>query len=345
VTDQVQVVVATGLMTGATVARLAVSVPGGVEVSHVPLGWDDACSEQPLTPDDLVLVERAHVLVGFPQQIADLPARAPELCWVQNYGAGYEQVPLDALRGAGIGLVTAAGAGAVGVAEFAVMALLSLARRASERYGAQQRRAWERFTTTTLAGRRATVVGAGEIGSRACGLLAALGLDVACVRSRPELGPPDGATSVVGPDDLPAVLGRTDALVLAAPVTPETVPLGADAFAALPPGALLVNVGRGGLVDHHALGAALEQGHLGGAWLDVAPVEPLPPEHPLWRVSNLVVSAHDATATASYPDDLARLTTVHLRQWLAGEPMSHEVLPAKPPPSRRPCTFREGEAP
>ena len=150
-TDPVQVLVATGLMTEATVARFAASVPGGVEVSHVPLRWDDAFSEQPLTPDDLVLVARAHVLVGFPQQIGDLPARAPLLCWVQNYGAGYETVPLDALREAGIGFVTAAGAGAVGVAEFAVMALLSLARRAPERYGAHQRRTWDRFPTATLA--------------------------------------------------------------------------------------------------------------------------------------------------------------------------------------------------
>ena len=281
---------------------------------------------------------------GSPQQIGDLPGRAPRLCWVQNYGAGYETVRLDVLRDAGIGLVTAAGAGAMGVAEFAVMALLSLARRAPERYEAHRRRAWDRFLTATLAGRRATVVGGGEIGSRVCRLLAALGLPVACVRRRPELGPPAGATSVTGPDELLAVLAETDALVLAAPMAPDTVPLGDDAFAVLSPGALLVNVGRGGLIDHEALVAALEAGRLGGAWLDVAPVEPLPPDHPLWRVPNLVISAHDATATASYPDDLARLTATHLRQWLAGEPMSHEVLPSKPPPTRHPCTFSKGEA-
>jgi phosphoglycerate dehydrogenase-like enzyme len=166
---------------------------------------------------------------------------------------------------------------------------------------------------------------------------------VACVRRRPELGPPPGATAVAGPDDLLAVLAETDALVLAAPVAPDTVPFGAAAFAALPPGALVVNVGRGGLIDHVALGAALEAGRLGGAWLDVTPVEPLPPDHSLWGVPNLVVSAHDATAGASYPDDLARLTATHLRQWLAGEPISHEVLPSKPPPSRHPCTFSKGE--
>jgi phosphoglycerate dehydrogenase-like enzyme len=343
VTDPVQVVVATGLMSAATVARFASSVPAGVEVTHVPLRWDDAFSEQPLTPDDLVLFERAHVLVGFPQQIGNLPGRAPRLCWFQNYGAGYETVPIDALRDAGIGLVTAAGAGAVGVAEFAVMALLSLARRAPARYEAHQRRAWDRFPTATLAGRRATVVGAGEIGSRLCRLLAALGLRVVCVRRRPDLGPPEGATAVAGPDELLALLAETDALVLAAPAAPDTVPLSRAAFAALPPGALVVNVGRGGLIDHVALGAALEDGRLGGAWLDVTPVEPLPPDHRLWRVPNLVISAHDATAGASYPDDLARLTTMHLRQWLAGEPMSHEVLPAKPPPTRHPCTFSKGE--
>ncbi|MBO0730678.1 MAG: hypothetical protein J2P57_15585, partial [Acidimicrobiaceae bacterium] len=119
---------------------------------------------------------------------------------------------------------------------------------------------------------------------------------------------------------------------LAAALTEETEPLGAAAFAALPDGALLVNVGRGGLVDHDALLDALAGGRLAGAWIDTPPVEPLPPEHPLWTAPNVVISAHDATATESYPANIARLTLAHLDQWLSGAPMTNAVLPPGPLP-------------
>jgi phosphoglycerate dehydrogenase-like enzyme len=238
------------------------------------------------------------------------------------------------LRSAGIGLVSAAGAGADGVAEFAVMAMLSLARRAPERLAAQQRHQWQRFPTRELAGRRATVLGAGEIGARLCRMSSALGLEVTCVRRRPEMGRPTGATRVVGPADLAAVLPVTDVLVLAAALTDDTQPLGQKEFDALADGALLVNVGRGGLVDHDALLRALVSGKVGGAWLDVLPVEPLPEDHPLWGAPNTVISSHDATATASYPWNVAKMTAAHVIAWLNGEPITHTVLAPGPPPRR-----------
>jgi phosphoglycerate dehydrogenase-like enzyme len=205
--------------------------------------------------------------------------------------------------------------------------MLSLARRAPERFVAQQEHKWERFATSELSGRRATIVGAGEIGSRLCRISAALGLEVTCVRQRPEMGRPDGADHVVGASELLTVLPRTDVLILAAALTNDTRPLGAEAFAVLRPGALLVNIGRGGLIDHDALEDALEAGSLAGAWLDVLPEEPLPPSHSLWRAPRTVISSHDATATASYPWNVAKMTARHLRQWLVGESITHTVLP------------------
>jgi phosphoglycerate dehydrogenase-like enzyme len=329
----VHVVVATTLIPAAVVQRLAGIVPAGVEVVHVPVPWDDQFGAVPVASEWEEHLARAHVLVGFPQQVDGLLEAASDLRWVQYYGAGYERAPLDALRGAGVGLVSAAGAGADGVAEFAVMATLSLARRAPERFAAQQRHEWQRFSTSELAGRRATVVGAGEIGSRLCRIFDALGLEVVCVRRNPASGAPAGAQRVYGADELAAVLPDTDVLVLAAALTEETEPLGAAAFDALPPDALLVNVGRGGLVDHDALLQALDRGRLGAAWLDVHPAEPLPSDHPLWDAARTVLSAHDATATESYPWNVARMTARHVTQWLAGEPVTHTVLPLGPPPA------------
>jgi phosphoglycerate dehydrogenase-like enzyme len=128
------------------------------------------------------------------------------------------------------------------------------------------------------------------------------------------------------------VLPETDVLILAAALTSDTEPLGAPAFEVLADGALLVNVGRGGLLDHDALQVALAAGQVAGAWLDVLPEEPLPESHPLWGAPNVVISAHDATATASYPWNVAKMTAAHVRQWLAGESIDHTVLPLGPPP-------------
>lgn len=325
------VLVGTALMPPAAVERLSSRLPVGVTVEHIPVPWNDAMSPEAIRPDWVEPLRRADVFVGFPQMLIDFFSACPKLRLVQYYGAGYERAPLDQLRAAGVGLLSAAGAGASGVAEFAVMAMLSLARRVPSRIRAQQERAWIRFPSRELAGRRATVVGAGAVGSRLCRLAGALEMDVTCVRRHPDAGCPPGARRVTGPGQLGSVLPETDVLVLAAALTEETEPLGAAAFAALPDGALLVNVARGGLVDHDALLAALEKGRLGGVWLDTLPVEPLPADHPLWAAPDVVVTAHDATATESYPANVADLTALHLRQWLEGEALTNVVLLPGPP--------------
>ena len=332
--DAVEVLVATALIPPDVVERMASALPDGVVVSYAPVPWNERFAEEEVSSEWMGPLSRAHVLVGFPQQIGGLIEAAPSLCWVQYYGAGYERAPLEELRGAGIGLVSAAGAGADGVAEFAVMAMLSLARRAPERFATQQGRQWQRFPTRELSGRRVTVLGAGEIGSRLCRLSRALGLEVTCVRRRPEMGCPPGATRVVGSADLLSVLPETEVLVLAAALTDDSEALGQKEFDALGDGALLVNVGRGGLVDHDVLLGALRTGRVGGAWLDVLPEEPLPETHPLWGAPNTVISAHDATATTSYPWNVARMTSLHVGQWLNGATMAHTVLPPAPPPLR-----------
>ena len=163
--DAIHIVVATALIPVPVVERMREVVGDGVTVSYAPVPWNETFAPSAIAPAWVEPLARAHVLVGFPQQINGLVEAAPALRWVQYYGAGYEGAPLDELSAAGIGLVSAAGAGADGVAEFAVMAMLSLARRAPERFAAQQRRQWERFASSELSGRRITVMGAGEIGT------------------------------------------------------------------------------------------------------------------------------------------------------------------------------------
>jgi phosphoglycerate dehydrogenase-like enzyme len=333
VRDAIHVVVATALIPEPVVERMRGVVRDGVTVSYAPVPWSDTFAPSAIAPEWVEPLARAHVLVGFPQQISGLVGAAPALRWVQYYGAGYEGAPIEEMRAARIGLVSAAGAGADGVAEFAIMAMLSLARRAPERFAAQQRRQWERFPSSELSGRRITIIGAGEIGARLCAMAAALGLQVTCVRRRPEMGCPPGADRVVGAGDILHVFVDSDVVILAAALSDETEPLSTKEFDALKPGALLVNVGRGGLIDHDALLDTLESGALGGAWLDVLPQEPLPGSHPLWRAPRTVISSHDATATVSYPWNVARMTARHVAQWLEGGSPPHTVLPLGPPPA------------
>lgn len=330
------VAVATRIFDERAAALLAGRLPEGVTMTYVPLAYSDggAAVEVPGGWHDRLA--GAEVLVGFAEQLDDLGLLSRGARWVHHCGAGYERVDLPGLAARGIGLVSAAGAGADGIAEFVVLAMLSLARQARVHQRAQDEHRWARTATTELRGRRLTVLGAGEIGSRVCRLGDALGLEVTCVRARPERRSPPGAARVLGPDGLAGVLGETDVMVLAAPLTPETEQvLDSAALAALPRGALVVNVARAGLLDHEALVTSLVDGRLGGAWLDVLPEEPLPADSPLWDVPNLSISCHNAVAIRSYPSNLARQAAAAVTDWLAGRPVDHVVLPLPDPPVGR----------
>jgi phosphoglycerate dehydrogenase-like enzyme len=333
VTGRLTVAVATRIVDEPAFRRLAAALRDGVNVTYAPLAYRDGGGAVDVPDEWRSQLAAADVLVGFAEQFGDIGAVAPRLGWIHHCGAGYERVDLERLASRGIGLVSAAGAGADGIAEFVVLAMLSLARDAVAHHRAQEEHRWVRTATSELRGRRLTVLGAGEIGSRVCRLGAALGLDVTCVRARPALGAPSGARRVVGQPSLHEVLGATDVLVLAAPLTEQTEHVvDADALAALAPGALLVNVARAGLVDHDALVAALSDGRLGGAWLDVLPEEPLAASSPLWDVPGLSISSHNAVAIRSYPANVAAQVAAAVNDWLAGRPVAHVVLPLPAPP-------------
>jgi phosphoglycerate dehydrogenase-like enzyme len=144
------------------------------------------------------------------------------------------------------------------------------------------------------------------------------------------LGGP-GATApnvdeVLPTSELHTMLGRADAVAAAVPETPETIGLmDAAAFGSMKPGAFFCNVGRGSLVDEKALIAALENGHLAGAALDVASQEPLPADHPLWDAPNLFLSPHVSTSPSALFPNVHRMFRSNLERFLAGEPLANRV--------------------
>lgn len=270
------------------------------------------------------LRRQADVSFDFDWQApADMPANCPRLRWVQATSAGIGGfLDRTGLAAAPLVFTTAAGVHGVPLAEFTLLGLLHFAKGMPALASAKAARHWQRYAGRQVSGSRALLVGLGGAGRAVAGLLAAAGVRV-CGAGRPghHYAVP-GVTSYVPSDRIREVLPEMDALVLACPLTERTRGLiGAAELALLPPGAVLVNISRGPVVDEEALVSALRSGHLGGACLDVFATEPLPAGSPLWDMPNVIISPHSAATVAAENDLLTDLFIDNLRRWLAGRPL------------------------
>ncbi len=175
-----------------------------------------------------------------------------------------------------------------------VLAMVLAFAREHPRLARQQReRRFEQFPAGTVAGKRLCIVGLGEVGRSVAGGAASLGMTVLGVRFQPVETP--HVTEVVGPTQLNAVLPQSDYVVVCVPLTPQTRGLlGPAELSAVPPHAVLIDVSRGGIVDHEALLRQLEAGKVRGTALDVFPEEPLPADSPWWARDDVIISPHHA---------------------------------------------------
>jgi phosphoglycerate dehydrogenase-like enzyme len=170
------------------------------------------------------------------------------------------------------------------------------------------------------------IVGLGSIGAEVADVASGFGMKVSAVRKRANQPVPKGVDDVVTPDRLFDVLGRSDVVVLSAASTPETRRLmNSAAFDAMKRGALLVNIGRGRLVDDEALVAALKDGRVGGAALDVFTREPLDPQSPYWDLPNVIITPHVSGAMEDYWTPLVALFSENLRRFERGEALMNVV--------------------
>jgi phosphoglycerate dehydrogenase-like enzyme len=270
---------------------------------------------------------RAEVLVGWKFPTADLGARAPALQWIQLTGAGIEHlVPLDWLP-AKVKLTNCSGVHSPKQGEFATMALLMLHSHMTFFATAQRTHLWEQRLSSLISGKTAVIVGLGGMGGAAARSARRLGLEVIGITRSGKKSP--HADRVLPVAQIAHALPKADFLYLAAPLTgPSRGLIGRRELQLLKPGAGLVNVGRGGLVDEAALVAALRSGRLSGAILDVFAEEPLPKDSPLWDAPNLLVVPHvssddrDAYMPRNY-DLLLR----NCRRFLAGRPLLNRIDP------------------
>lgn len=239
---------------------------------------------------------------------------APHLRAIANYAVGSDNIDLGACRARGIPVGVTPDALTDATADLAMALLLAAARRLPEAERAVREGAWrtwdpQGFLGLELRGARLALVGPGRIGRAVGERAAAFGMQVEPVGRG---------------DDLHAALARADAVSLHVPLTEATRRLiGAPALAAVKAGAILVNTARGGIVDQVALAAALRDGRLAAAALDVTDPEPLPPEDPLLAAPNLIVLPHIGSATRAARERMADLAAGNLLAALAGEPMPH----------------------
>jgi phosphoglycerate dehydrogenase-like enzyme len=253
---------------------------------------------------------------------ARMPANAPKLRWVQTTGAGIVDIlQRNNLTNSGIVFTTAAGVHAVPLAEHAVMGLLYLVKAVPRLRVWQAAHHWQHYTCDLLSGRRVLVIGLGHIGRQISRSLAALGVDV--WGTDPYVASmPDGVSRVIPIRDLGLALPDVDGIVIACPKTPETYHLvGAPELAAMKPSAVLVNVGRGTVVEEGALIRALQEGRLAGAVLDVFENEPLASESPLWDLPQVLISPHSAATASTENALIVDLFIENLNRYLRGRPL------------------------
>ncbi len=229
--------------------------------------------------------------------------------------AGVGHLPMDALRERGVAVTNASGVHGPNIGEHVLGAILAFVRRFPEAWRREDRREWRHFRAHELQGSTVTVVGLGAIGTAVVERLSGFGVDTVGVRYSPEKGgPTDEVVGLADEAALDDALARTDYLVLACPLTDETRGLiGAAEFETLPSSAVLVNVARGPIVDTDALVDALRWNQLRGAALDVTDPEPLPEDHPLWSLGNVMITPHNAGHTPEYYERLADVVAENVR--------------------------------
>lgn len=280
------------------------------------------------------LVDSAEVLYGLPDEDSAALKRTveanPKLQWVQTMPAGggaqVKDAGLTEEQLQRIAFTTSAGAHEVPLAEFSVFGLLAGLKTLPklDEYRAAQVGAVPRWEMGLLSGSKVLIVGLGHIGRATAVRLDALGVHVAGTSRRDVTE--SGVAEVIHPDDLASRVGEFDGIVVTLPGTAQTEGLvGAEVLAAVKPGVVLVNVGRGTVIDEQALIAGLRDGRIGFAALDVVADEPLAADSPLWELPNVLLTPHTAALNSQEDTLIADLFAENATRFLDGRDLINRV--------------------
>jgi phosphoglycerate dehydrogenase-like enzyme len=286
-------------------------------------------------PEALAAAQGAEIIMalGLPRELL-LAALAPprRLRWIHSGSAGVRSLLHPDLVESDVVLTNSAGVHAPPMAEAVIGMILHFARGFDFAVRSQARREWGKRpfehdlrAVREIRGATLGILGLGGIGREVAWRARALGMQVLAVRRRPGAAAA-GVELLAGEGALDELLRRSDYLLVAVPSTAETRGLlGAEQLARLRPGAVLINVARGEVVDEAALVAALRSGHLRGAGLDVFAREPLPPESALWSLDNVLITPHVTGTTPHFWRREVDLIVDNVRRYLVGEPLRNQV--------------------
>jgi phosphoglycerate dehydrogenase-like enzyme len=313
--------------------RIADAAPGA---RIVPLSVEGLADT---TLDDVEVLLRGWLSADAFDRVI---ARAPRLAWVHSATTGVELALTPAILERGIVVTNARGVFSRPIAEYVLMMILAISRRLPQLLELQRERTWQPLEGAELRDVTVGIVGLGSIGRAVGALATAFGCRVLATRRRldagSEVGEPESDSAsigevmlerVLGPEGLPQLLAESDFVVLAAPLTAETERMiDGRALAAMKPGAWLINVARGRLVDERALLRALRDGPIGGAVLDTFVEEPLAPASPFYDLPNVIVTPHTSWSSGRVLDRSVGLFCDNLRRFARGEALLNVVDPA-----------------
>ncbi|GAB6988065.1 D-2-hydroxyacid dehydrogenase [Paenibacillus pini] len=278
-------------------------------------------------------VSDAEIIVGWSKHIVESALEAnSKLKWIQTWSAGVDTLPLKRLEQRGTLLTNSSGVHAIPIAESIFAMLLSFSRQLHVAVRNQAEGKWEpklasagALTLTELRDKTLVIAGVGEIGRETARLAKAFGMKVIGVR-RSGKALPD-VDQMYTMDGLHEALSHGDYIVSILPLTDETHHLfDSSAFGAVKPGACFINVGRGPTVDTPSLLEALQTGQLGCAGLDVFEEEPLPVDHPLWKMPQVVITPHVAGSTDRYTERVVDIFVQNLQAYVNNQQLPRNLV-------------------
>src|ERR1700683_946200 len=295
------------------------------------------CAELSISNDAAELAKLASaggviLLTGFPRTSVNfqkLWKHARSVRWVHSLSAGVENILFPALVESAVPLTNARGVFKRPLAEFAVLGMIYHFKKVRRLIDNQSRHRWDDFSVKLADRRVMGVVGFGEIG-RECALLAkSFGMTIHAVRRTPDRSANDPVLErIFKPEQLNEMLAGVDVLVCAAPLTPDTHHMISDLqFAAMKRSAIVINVGRGPVIDEAAMVRALRSKQIAGAALDVFEEEPLPTASPLWDMENVLISPHctDRTEDPDWLDLSMQAFIDNFHRYRQGEALENVV--------------------
>jgi phosphoglycerate dehydrogenase-like enzyme len=271
--------------------------------------------------DTAQAITDAEVVLADPGLVAHHLDRVKELKWLQSTYAGVDSF-FQASSRRDYQLTRIKGVFGPLMAEYVLAHILARERHLLVLARQQQARHWQRASYRQLPELTLGILGVGDIGRVVAGAAKALGMTIWGLRSRPEAV--EGVDRIFPPDQLDEFLAGPDYLVNTLPSTPDTRGLlSGETLSKCRPSAVLINIGRGDVIDEASIVRAVGEGWIGGAVLDVFPEEPLPEDSPLWSLPGVTITPH--VAALSLPEPIADVFVVNLARYRAGEPLRHLV--------------------